>query len=298
MSDTNLSRRSLLSGGALLTLASALNPRLLAGETWSCDAGKVRDRFWLWGQYQGSHNQGWNLPGSSQITPVEAAYSMGTPNVVMVEYHGRPKLPCDQYVIPFRSLHRVVWSTVAAGGHTNAANREIVLKMAQENQNFVGVIMDDFFHGAKGIQPTLSTQELAQLQRRLKSGPKKLDLWVTVYTHNLHRAIQDSIHYCDVMTLWTWKAPDLANLSLNFEKAERLFPTTRKMLGCYMWDYGNKRPMPVSAMQQQCEQGLEWLHQGRIEGMIFLASCICDLNLESVEWTRNWIQKVGKQRLS
>jgi hypothetical protein len=58
-----------------------------------------------------------------------------------------------------------------------------------------------------------------------------------------------------------------------------------------------KKPMPVAAMQKQCEQGLDWLRQGRIHGMIFLATCICDLGLETVEWTRDWIQKVGDQKL-
>jgi len=47
--------------------------------------------------------------------------------------------------------------------------------------------------------------------------------------------------------------------------------------------------MPLDAMARQCELGLRWLHEGRIEGMIFLASCICDLKLETVEWARNWI---------
>ena len=62
-----------------------------------------------------------------------------------------------------------------------------------------------------------------------------------------------------------------------------------------MWDYGDKKPLSVAAMEDQCELGLEWLKQGRIDGMIFLASCICDLDLETVEWTRKWIQKVGDQ---
>jgi hypothetical protein len=50
-------------------------------------------------------------------------------------------------------------------------------------------------------------------------------------------------------------------------------------------------------MQKQCLLGLEWLRKGRIEGMIFLASCICDLNLEAVEWTRNWIREVGDGKI-
>ena len=31
--------------------------------------------------------------------------------------------------------------------------------------------------------------------------------------------------------------------------------------------------------------------------MIFLASCICDLNLEAVEWTREWIASVADEEL-
>ena len=68
-----------------------------------------------------------------------------------------------------------------------------------------------------------------------------------------------------------------------------------KILGCYMWDYGRKQPMPLERMQYQCETGLRWLQEGRIEGMIFLASCICDLELETVEWTRRWIAAVGDE---
>ena len=34
-----------------------------------------------------------------------------------------------------------------------------------------------------------------------------------------------------------------------------------------------------------------------IDGVIFLASCICDLELQTVEWTRQWIAEVGEQLL-
>jgi len=75
----------------------------------------------------------------------------------------------------------------------------------------------------------------------------------------------------------------------DFTHLEKLAPETRKVLGCYMWDYGNKKPMPLNLMKHQCQVGLQWLAEGRIEGMIFLASCICDLDLEPVEWTRQWL---------
>ena len=55
--------------------------------------------------------------------------------------------------------------------------------------------------------------------------------------------------------------------------------------------------MSVGLMEMQCETGLKWLREGRIQGMIFLASCICDLDLDAGEWTRRWIARVGDERI-
>ena len=65
----------------------------------------------------------------------------------------------------------------------------------------------------------------------------------------------------------------------------------RIALGCYMFDYGKKKPMPVDLMEKQCQLGLKWLNDGSIDEMVFLASCICDLDFDAVKWTRNWIKE-------
>lgn len=294
-----LHRRDFLRVGSLLGLQGVLGGSLHLHATTGTGREMVRDRFWLWGHFEGSHNHEYGLPASSRITPVEAAYYMGTPNVVMVSYKGKPELPWEQYAIPFRALRKVVWSAVGAGGATNDQDRDAVFKLAEENPNITGLQMDDFFGDSKnGFRSALSVDQLRVLQERLKSGARKLDLWVTLYTHQLDDPISEQLHYVDVITLWTWKASDLISLEANMQKTEKLSPSTRKVLGLYMWDYGMNQPISVAAMQQQCDWGLKWLKQGRIDGMIFLASCICDLNLEAVEWTRNWIAKVGKEKLT
>lgn len=292
------SRRDLFKSGALLGGVPLLGAPGSAAAAVRPPA-TVRDRLWLWGHAAGSHNGEYGLPAASQITPVEAAYYLSIPNMILVRYKGKPEAPFDQYAIPFRSLREVVWSVVGAGGATEAAEREMVLRMAEQSPNFTGVDMDDFFTGKKdGKVAALTVPELEQLQKRLKGGRKKLNLWVTLYTHQLDDPIQDHLKYCDVVTLWTWKAADLGQLEANFEKTAKLAPASRKVLGCYMWDYGTHKPMPIAAMEQQCEQGLKWLEEGKIDGIIFLASCICDLGLETVEWSRQWIRKVGGRRLS
>jgi hypothetical protein len=64
-----------------------------------------------------------------------------------------------------------------------------------------------------------------------------------------------------------------------------------------MWDYGASRPMPAEAMKRQCELGLQWLRAGRVEGLVFLASCIVDVGLETVEYSRQLIAEVGQEEI-
>ena len=115
---------------------------------------------------------------------------------------------------------------------------------------------------------------------------------------DIEKTAKDHLAMVDVTTLWTRACKDLVNLEANFEKICQLFPRARKVLGCYMWDYlGEKRPIPIPLMQLQCELGLKWLKAGRIEGISFIASPMCDMDVEAVEWTRHWVQRVGDQRL-
>ncbi len=258
----------------------------------------VHDCFWLWGHAAGSHDRGWGLERTSRITPVEAALYMSIPNVIMVRYQGSPRPPFLQYALPFRALREIVWSVVGATGATDQSEREEVLNLASNTPNLSGVMMDDFFNSEGGSHvAALTTDELRRFQERLKQGRRQLDLWVVLYDHQLDAPVSAHLEHCDVVTFWTWEARNLTRLESNFEKMESLTPGKQRVLGCYMWNYSEREPMATATMARQCEKGLEWLRQGRIHGMIFLASCLCDLELESVEWTRRWIRDVGDEEL-
>lgn len=259
----------------------------------------VRDRLWLWGHDAGSHDEGWRIPGTSRITPVEAACYLAIPNIIMVRYNEAAQPASVQYSVPFRPLQQVVWSIVGGGGFTARSDREQVIELAGDLPNMTGVMMDDFFtsEGAEDSLGTLSLDELRHVRDLLGAASRKLDLWVVVYDHQLHLPVGRHLELCDKVAFWTWEAQNLPKLEENFALVEAVAPSCAKVLGCYMWDYGAKRPMPLDLMKFQCEQGLRWLQEGRIEGMIFLASCICDLDLETVEWTRQWVAEVGSQPL-
>ncbi len=97
--------------------------------------------------------------------------------------------------------------------------------------------------------------------------------------------------------LWTWKPAELKDLPSNLSALEKLAPGKPIYLGCYMYDFDACRPLPVEVMRQQTETGYGWLQQGRIQGMIFLATPNADVGLEAVEWTRQWITAVGDEPL-
>jgi len=256
----------------------------------------VRDKFWLWGHETGSHNDGWSLPKSSRMTPAESSFYLDVPNIIIVRYDDKPEPPFEQYALALSPLKRVVWSIVGAGGQTQSQEVELVRNLAARFPNFCGVMMDDFFRGGEEIA-IHTVAKLKNIQENLTVGNRKLDLWVVLYDHQLSHPVGDHLAQCDVVTFWTWRSDILSELEENFDRVEHLAPSCRKMLGCYMWDYGNRKPMPVSLMESQCQMGLQWLKDGRIDGMIFLASCICDLELETVEWTKRWIQEVGDELL-
>lgn len=255
----------------------------------------VRDRFWLWGHDAGSHGEYWNIPGKSRITPGEAAFYLSIPNIVMVRYNEESLPPSVQYSVPFRPLREVVWSIVGGSGITVRSEREQVVALTRDLPNMTGVMMDDFFR-AEGDEDSIGALPLDELRRvrdLLDAAPRRLDLWVVLYDHQTHLPVRSHLELCDKVAFWTWKAENLPRLEETFASMETIAPSCDKLLGCYMWDYGAKRPMPMDLMRKQCEKGLQWLQEGRIEGMIFLASCICDLDLETVEWTRQWVAEVG-----
>ncbi|MGD0089226.1 MAG: hypothetical protein ABSE73_04840, partial [Planctomycetota bacterium] len=242
----------------------------------------------------GSHNGRFGLAGSSRITPVEAAQYMGLCNLLMVTFADRPAPPYDQHLLAMRPLRRVVWSIVGDSSsrrHDQHSDVELVAALARKFPNLAGGIMDDFFLPPEaGRGPArYAVDAVRQFRETLHGAARPLDLWVVVYAHQLGWPVREHLAACDAVTFWTWEAKDLAALEENFLRLEALAPGLRKLLGCYMWDYGAHRAMPLQLLKFQCETGRRWIQEGRLDGLIFLAGNLCDLELETVEWVREWI---------
>ncbi len=296
-----LSRRTVLKSLAVLGVTAS--PLFSGKASGNGQPGRtVRERLWLWSHVAGSYDGKYNLPGKSRITPAEAASFMNIPNVFMIHRDGLPKPPLHEYARAFGDLREVVWGIVGAGGRTNVAERDAVLELAFRNPKITGVVMDDFFKIAantkEGPVATLALPELLDLKKRLVGADRTLDLQVVIYEHQLENVVAEHLRPCNVVQLWTWRGENLAQLGANLKKTEKLAPHARMVLGLYWWDFGNKKPLSMRVMQQQCELGFQWLQEGRVEGVIFCGSWLCDRGLETVEWTRKWIERVGDKTCS
>ena len=269
----------------------------------------MRDRLWVFCNPVNADYE--YVRKRSVMSPLESAIYLGVPNMIMVNQYPEAgqqgwykpwEPPFEQYAYPLELEKRVVWSIVDAGGVTKDWEREQVLAMARRTPNFVGVFMDDFFHEEPDPKlASLTLDELRAVQRELKGSGKKLDLYVTLYTQMLNRPIGEYLKLIDVITFWTGETAELANLDQNLTRLEKLAPKSRKLLGCYTAEYDKHRtpmwlPLPVPAMQHQCEVGLEWLREGRIEGIIIYGNFF-DLGWEAVEWARSWIQRIEDTNL-
>lgn len=271
----------------------------------------LRDHLWLWCHPAGAHTRSpaqHGIVGRSTITPAKAAAYLDIPNVLFVRYELDPPPPFEPHAAPLALMKQVVWSIEGgAGGDVDA-----VLAMTKTLPNLRGVILDDYFArvtatARMGLEtpdgaipapdPAFLLEAIRELRRRLVVDGRQLDLWVVLYAHELgwENVLRPHLELCDVVTLWTWNAAELANLEQNFAQFEQIVGGRRRVLGLYLWDYGAKQPMPLEAMAHQCALGRRWLEAGRIDGMIFLASCICDLSLDAVEWARRWIGEHGSR---
>ncbi len=276
-------------------------PQQAGGQTPQTET--VRDRLWVFSFATNSDFV--HIGRRSVMSAAEGNFYLDVPNIIMVQSsdkeakYGRFESPLEQYTVALQPLKKVMWSVVGSGGFHNAEETAEVLAMAGHVPNFHGVMLDDFFtNKAEGKRAQWTVEELADVRRKLAQMGKTLDIFTVLYVRQFDLPLDDYLDQVDVLTIWNWNSREIRKTEEILRKAEQRFPNKRKMLGCYLVDYENKEGIPVELMKHQCEVGLRWLEEGRIEGIIFMGNTVMDLGFESVEWTRRWIKKVGDRKLN
>jgi len=302
MNWNTLTRRELLAAAAG-GLAASMWTSPLAAQWPASQENTVKDRLWLFGSPTGSTAP--HTKRRTVMSPAEGAFYLGIPNIYMNQANagpesqlGRFEPPFEQYAVALRPFKRVLWGLVGSGGFTTPEERKEGLELICKTPNFVGAHLDDFFTSkATGKRAVLTLEELQEIRQTLQAAGRPLEIYSTYYTTLLKLPLDDYLKLLDGVTFWTWKPEDLVNLASNVAQVKEVAPHLKVILGCYLVDFTKKVSIPIPAMQRQCEFGLEALKQKQIEGMMFLSNGVMDVGFESVDWTREWIQKIGDTRI-
>lgn len=269
---------------------------------------KVRDKFWLFSSPAHDDdifllNRGCDerFAKRSRITPAEGAFMLDIPNVVMVSSQGRP-VPFSEdaygYMESFCNIKNVMWSITGSTGFRTGNEEEFICELSKKYPNIMGAFLDDLMgYGGVDKGEKFYMDEIAKMKEKLSNASKPIELWSTCYTKSVHKYSREMYKDIDGITVWNMQTDEIPNMDEDFSRYEDLLPDTRKMLGLYIYDYDQDRSVTLENMHFQCETGLKWLKEGRIEGMIFLTNCVMGIGLKSEYWLRDWIKKVGNENL-
>ena len=264
----------------------------------------LRNHFWLWGQTPGSHHATgvYKLPGVNTMNSAEGCRFFGIPNCCRVAMSKGPFPPFDEEADALDGLEKVVWSVIGAGGvarnEDNCGDLDEVLRIAALHPNVIGAVMDDFFHNPRRLV-IFTPEKLRGIRERLhKELERKLEFWTVYYDREMHLDVAPLLAEFDVITFWTWYGENLDSLGENLSRIQSAHPGKRLMAGCYMWDYGNARPLGKERMLHQLEVCREWMLAGKLDGVILCSNCIADIGLEEVELARQWLADHGDEALS
>lgn len=263
----------------------------------------ARDKFWIFG-VRAHQDDIWLGKGKedrwyqrSRITPAEAALMLDCPNMLMINCDGEPvpfSTDAYGYMESFCRMDSVLWGVTGSAGFRVGNEEAFICELAQRYPNLKGAFMDDFFLKFHKLPNGMELAEnlLKEIRSGLDKACRPMELWAVWYTREFDLAPPELLNYLDGLTLWTWHCEELPLLEERFEWICKNFPNHKKRLGIYMYDFPSGQPVPQELMELQCELGLKWMQEGKLDGLIFECNATMGVGLPSELWLREWVDKV------
>ena len=268
---------------------------------------KLREKFWLWGHPEGCYNNAYGNTCISRMTPMEACLYLGVRNLFMVPdgEHNGTTVNRRQYNKTFTTLSATGWEIF--GADRNPEKVEQLIREAKEFSNIKAAVFDDFYGQSKKRMEAgeqVNYEKLWDIRRRLNTNEvRHLDMWMVLYTHEFGENAEDDekfqkfIDPFDGIIMWTWCEKDLPLIPGKFEAFKKITPNQRRMIGCYLWNFGEKKPATAEAVTWQLDWYREKLLAGEIEGVVLHTNTMADLDLEAYDAAVAWMDAHGDEEV-
>jgi len=259
---------------------------------------RVRDKFWLWGHPENRYFNEYGNYRCSRMTPMEGAMYLGVCNLFMVPVgvHVNPR----QYNKSFSALQQVGWSIDNAAISPFAL--EELIRNAKEFPNITCGVFDDFV-GYLKQHPLPAERFLAVNDRMHANEVRPLTMWMVLYTHEfgVDKHADDRfapyIQPFDGIIMWTWREKDVVLFEEKFEIFKRMTENKRRMLGLYLWNFGEHKEATAKAVQWQLERYHQLLVKGEVEGIVLHTNTMADLDYVAYDVAVDWMNKHGDEEI-
>ena len=261
------------------------------------DKIKLRERIWIWGHPENTLYSA--VKRVSAVTPVQGLSYIGATNVFFNDYikHFDMVLEGEHA----KDVPKVGWALDFAA--TKPENTESIIRQKKLYDNTCIAIFDDFFAPSNPSNNyTLYTPELVlQIKEQLHGAG--LELWVVLYTENFRQldkeVIDTFLPLFDGVSLWFWQEEEIDDYDNHIAKFLALTEGQKRMIGCYVYDFGGNKESTSSVVLTQLNKGRELLHSGAIEGLIVHSNIAFGLNPPSpaVEDCKAWLAVHGDEEL-
>ena len=252
----------------------------------------LRDNIWLWGQKTNGYlNDGYNLPDGNKMDPLQGLDYFGIKNLCRVKLGSEAGCPFMEDKWLGAPAERLCLSLIGAGDDMCDSMDEI-LTVAKNDPRVVAAVMDDFVSEER---VALYTPEvLEEFKRKLHTACKqKIELWSVLYERDFGGNTPiDRARVFDVTTFWTWYGQNLDNYAENFKQISEIVDDGRIMLGMYMYDFGNAKPLSKKRAISQIDFVERMYAEKRIEGVVLCSNVIADVGLEAADIVKDWTRSL------
>ena len=264
---------------------------------------KLRDRFWLWGHPEGAYNNGYGNTSASRMTPMEACLYLGISNTFMTPMD----IPVNrrQYNKSFVTLHNVAWD-IGRDLLKRIGDPAVVTEYLSNIKDFPNVtasVFDDF--KAKDKYKQVSVDDFAKIMDKLHNNDvRHIDSWMVLYTNEFGldaKSDEEFLPYLDVfdgIIMWTWEERDVVLIPEKYEIFKKMTPNNKRMFGCYLWNFGEKKPATREAVLWQLDFYREKILLGEAEGVVLHTNTMADLDLDAYDAAIEWMKLHGDEEVN
>lgn len=257
---------------------------------------KLRDRFWIWGHPTNSLYGCFGLNKPSAMSPVDGMQYLGATNLFYVPM-GRPT-DREKESAAMACAKESGWSIEMAAANPQHVSE--IAALAKRYPNLKRGIFDDFLNDDNPSNNYLHYTPALLAGFRQELNAAGVSMWMVLYTKQLSmaQALTPYLETFDGISLWFWNEEDIAHFDRHLADFIALTPGKQRLLGCYLYDFGGKKPVDPAGVLFQLDRAKTLILQNKLEGVILHTNVVADMGFAGVQAAKDWLAEHGDEPIA